>query len=382
MMVAAAVAILAGCEKGGGEAAKGGAPAAPKYESLSGDAVVMSVNGAELTKAQIEDEVDYRAALVKIARPKTSDKSLERYNAKNRHEAFDEFVSRQLLLGEAKKNGVKVDDAARTSVEGRYRKYFGRSFRDLKTFAEKKFEGTAAGAFLKACEEEMEIEAYLRQCHGAEIAVAPEEMAAARQRCVDYNARASATNRYFAALATNVLAKARAGEDFAALAAKYSFDGFEEHDIDVEHDLSEFAESPELYKAVSSLPVGEISGVLKTKGGHAIVKVLNRIPADGQERDEEAYNLIIIGFPVAVVYPVPETDEILLDLGTQKRSEVVLKTVAGLKAAADIKYPFGRGIVPPMPEKPGRAAIEKQVRRQMKDVRRKSRNKGKGQGKK
>jgi len=74
-----------------------------------------------------------------------------------------------------------------------------------------------------------------------------------------------------------ILARARAGEDFAELARRYSQDGSRKHG-----GLYPYFERGEMLKpfqeAAFSTPVGEITGIVETQFGYHIIKVLDHKP--------------------------------------------------------------------------------------------------------
>jgi parvulin-like peptidyl-prolyl isomerase len=79
------------------------------------------------------------------------------------------------------------------------------------------------------------------------------------------------------ALADKVLARARAGEDFAALAKEFSDDPGTK-DKGGELRLARGQDAPEFEGAAASLAIGQISGVVVTAYGFHILKLLERQP--------------------------------------------------------------------------------------------------------
>jgi peptidyl-prolyl cis-trans isomerase SurA len=75
-----------------------------------------------------------------------------------------------------------------------------------------------------------------------------------------------------AALAREIVEKAKAGEDFAALAKTYSSAPSRAHGGDVGQ-LSQGEINPELEKVAFALPVGAVSDPLPVEGGYRIIKV-------------------------------------------------------------------------------------------------------------
>jgi len=85
--------------------------------------------------------------------------------------------------------------------------------------------------------------------------------------------------------AGDILAKAKAGEDFAGLASQYSMDEwkFRGGDLGAVH---RGRLEPELEDAVFRLEVGQISGLIETRFGYHIVQVYEKIPPTQLSFDE------------------------------------------------------------------------------------------------
>ena len=83
-----------------------------------------------------------------------------------------------------------------------------------------------------------------------------------------------------------MLAEAKAGEDFAALAKKYSED---ESNKDKGGDLDYFGRNTmakEFEEAVFAMKPGEISGLVKTQFGYHIIKLVDQKAAATKTLDE------------------------------------------------------------------------------------------------
>jgi parvulin-like peptidyl-prolyl isomerase len=80
------------------------------------------------------------------------------------------------------------------------------------------------------------------------------------------------------ALAQDLAAKARAGEDFAALAKAHSAAPTRAHGGDV-GEIAENDMDPALRKVALALPVGGVSQPMRIEGGYRIIKVTARTPA-------------------------------------------------------------------------------------------------------
>ncbi|MGH8022626.1 MAG: peptidylprolyl isomerase [Limisphaerales bacterium] len=133
-------------------------------------------------------------------------------------------------------------------------------------------------------------------------------------------------------LAKEVLAKARAGTNFAQLAEEYSDDTTTK---DNGGDLPPFARAsadprhamvPEFEAAAFSLTNNQISDLVKTVYGYHIIQMINRIPADKLTLDDK----------------IPSTDTTVGErvkegLAQEKTQKLAPPYLAKLKKAADIK---------------------------------------------
>ncbi len=88
--------------------------------------------------------------------------------------------------------------------------------------------------------------------------------------------------------AEEVLAKLKAGGDFAALAKEYSDDPGSKDNGGVYKDTPVLSWVPEFKNAALTLPINELSGLVKTDYGYHIIKVLDRtIPKLDEVTDEQ-----------------------------------------------------------------------------------------------
>jgi peptidyl-prolyl cis-trans isomerase D len=86
-------------------------------------------------------------------------------------------------------------------------------------------------------------------------------------------------------LAESVLAKVKAGGDFAALAKQYSDDGSKDNGGDLDY-FSKGTMVPEFENAVWNLQPGQITDLVKSQFGYHIIKMTGRRPASTRTLDE------------------------------------------------------------------------------------------------
>ncbi len=250
------------------------------------DAVVARVNGVALTEGQLEGVLDEMIPRAFFHGNITRDK-----RAEYRPKALEELIKRELYYQEAKKTGIGVSEADIDKdvreIEERYkpqgglekvmkaggvtmemlRKAIGRDL-TISRFSEREIGAKAkvSDEFLKEYYEKHKTE-YLR----------PE---AVRLRMISIFVDPVANKKERAAKkkhAEEVLAKAKAGGDFAALAAKYSNDDWRVKggDFGIRH---KGQLDPEIEKAAFALKPGGISGLVETIYGYHFVKLEERLP--------------------------------------------------------------------------------------------------------
>lgn len=161
----------------------------------------------------------------------------------------------------------------------------------------------------------------------------------------EYKANAIATNRVTYALASNVLEKARSGEDFAALGRKYA--NFEPQESE-EWATFERAEidNPELRDWAFAAKTGDIGGPFDLEDGLSIVKVIGRTEgakeASMAAQEVETVCLARITFLMVVEEPEPHTREYCRATRLRlKKMRAMEKLVESLFEKYEITYPSG-----------------------------------------
>ncbi len=131
-----------------------------------------------------------------------------------------------------------------------------------------KFLGGVAESGPKVAEEE------LRQAFAAETA--GDKTASVRHILLLTQDKTEAEKAEALKKIEGLLARARAGEDFAGLAKEYSEDPGSKDNGGLYEDFGRGMMVPPFEEAAFSVPVGEISGVVETAYGYHIIKVVDR----------------------------------------------------------------------------------------------------------
>jgi len=209
--------------------------------------VLAEINGAKITLAEFNNEIGSMPA------------NYRRYINMNKKKFLDDMIVRKLLYKEAVKEGLDKDKDVLDTLEKLKTRVM------VRRVIEKVIESISVS--------DDDVKNYYEK-HKKEFAV-PEQVDAAHIliKVKDFSNK----NEDKAALkkAKDMLKKIKAGEDFTELAKKYS-DGPSKRKGG---DLGYFYRGqmvPEFEKAAFGLKVGQVSGIVKTKFGYHIIKVLGK----------------------------------------------------------------------------------------------------------
>ncbi|TZE81374.1 peptidylprolyl isomerase [Calorimonas adulescens] len=296
------------------------------------DKVVATVNGEDIKKSAFDETLNnYKKSYE--AQPNVDEKYWETESQGKKmidilkENVLDEMIYETILNQQAKKNNIDVNskefqdelkshiDSVKSAFGGdeKFKEYldsqkvseeFYTSLMRVQLLQYKLWEKTTAD--VKVTDEE--VRQYFNQ-HQADYKTQPDTVTAAHILITDK------------AKAEEVLKKAKAGEDFAALAKQYSED---EATKDNGGSLGEFTyyEQPtEISIAAFALQPGEISSLIKANDGYHIIKVSDK-----------------------KVYPVKPFDEVKAEIKdlvlSNKRDEKFSQLIEDWKTSADIKkYP-------------------------------------------
>ncbi len=226
--VTIALVALAGCQKQAGEA---------KKETKSGP-VLAEVSGTNITVDEFKKEVENLPPYLK---PMAE-------SADGKKEMLETMIIRELILQDAKKDGIENSPAVTEKLE------------DLK--------------------KRLVVEVYLKKKVDEQSKVTDEEL----QKFYDQNkdkfksgdeVKASHILLKDEKSAQDVLAKVKGGGNFEELAKKYSIDSAAAKGGDLGW-FGKEAMIPEFAKAAFALKEGETSGIVKTKFGFHIIKVTGK----------------------------------------------------------------------------------------------------------
>jgi parvulin-like peptidyl-prolyl isomerase len=244
--------------------------------------VVAKVNGQIITLSEFQSRQLEAAQAARVDAAGVG-AFLRQNNSRILQDAIDEI----LLLQKAEDAGLKPPPMYVDEVIGQIRKEHNLgSQQELEAALTR--EGLTFGELRKNIERRILREMVVRRDIEPKMTMTDAELRAEYEklRDSDYTTPAKITLQEIVvtdkaggeAFAQELAAKARAGEDFAALAKAHSSAATREHGGEV-GDVAENDMNPELRRVVLALPVGGVSQPLRIEGGYRIVKVTARAAA-------------------------------------------------------------------------------------------------------
>lgn len=153
---------------------------------------------------------------------------------------------------------------------------------------------------------------------------------------------ADATNAVLAATASNVVIRARNGEDFYRLAAQYSQDaGTDEEGFAPQTRYSDFdAERPGVKEAIMRLKVGEVTDPLDSDEGLSVYRLAEKTD---QEEGEAELRLQRISFHRMLKYDYASKETLAVDLKKQAAMAMRRTAITNMLSECEFEFPSGFG---------------------------------------
>jgi len=202
-------------------------------------------------------------------------KEIIRNNAK-------QFVEKKLLLREIKKDGFKISATKMDSLmEQQYRRQGGRE----RLMEQVQNMDVDFQTVEQQMQESVTIESYLNQKLLERTKLSDEQLleayeadktATVRHILLNTQGKSDTEKEEIRQKMTGLLERARAGEDFAALAKEYSEDPGSKENGGLYQDFARGVMVKPFEEAAFGVPVGEVSDVVETQFGYHILKIENR----------------------------------------------------------------------------------------------------------
>lgn len=307
-------------------------------EMAPGD-VIVSVNGAKLTRADYDESVKSSEYVYRLKHPESKQAELVRYVRNRALTLVPEYVTKQLLLQEAKRRALKPAPEDIVFMETMMAGIAKRKGKSVEQFLNEP--GKEQEHIRKDVKEQALIRTLRQVEFGDRLVVTDEDINKSKNLINQYNSMCEATNRLVQAQAEQVVRRLRDGADFSQVAdemtqAKKEPGGFWGEFVRAE------IEDAQLRNLAFTLPVGGISEPVDTPEGLVIIKVLERTGVDSPMAAQEAkVKLARIVFLLGEFKKMPEDKAIRTELEKRRIESLQRDWVDGLFKRARVEYPNG-----------------------------------------
>ena len=314
------------------------------YAGLKDTDILITVDGAAITKGDLENNIALRLLLHGNRRKNSmSEQEKARLELTFRSQAPAGLVHKAILEGYSSKSGLKPTDEAmrffRDKAFKMYRKSSQKTYEDLKASLPPALQGIL--------DSQIAMEALLSAVRDDEFAKRPMEIS---QETIDqrigniqkYNEIALATNALVFARATNVWEQILAGGDFTALAEKYTEDedGKGEGGEWGLFELGQLTDDAEVVKLLREMKPGDISMPIEGDNGLMIMKLENVT-----DTEPPRYEISRIFFQLPEIFDIPAAEEMMAEEIKEYKTKILEERVRDLVIKAKIEYPYGKAIL-------------------------------------
>lgn len=312
------------------------------WDAVATNEVVLIVNGSQIKKQDIVDTERFWETLFDNRRNQAKS-NRERFLENVHKNMFNEIAEHRMYLTNTNIADLVIDKQMLKRHENKMLRQFGKSKEKFSDFFQRLKSAGVSSVFEQWRDAEIKFDRYIAIAMSNETIVAEKEIDDTLAFIKRYNDIASVTNNVTLALASNLVQRARGGEDFSALARKYSA-GRENLDGGCLGACfaDEFSsESPEYWNVVGKLKPGEVSGILTTSEGYEIVKNVG----SKSFTPDEGIELARIFLRKPYFFPEQTRDEIRQDLLVDKMLAAHKKAKKLIFQTSKIEYPLGKGVI-------------------------------------
>lgn len=319
--------------------------------------VLVKFNGHELTSQDCVRFTKLRAAMYQLMKKGATQDDLEKVRKSTYSAALPYFIQNCIIRDESaafKKGHGDYADADRKAVKKWLEHEYaakGEAHRDFGSIRREIANRGLQEDFDKQIDTEIESELFLKIACSNRYPIAEYVISNVYANWKVNNFVASTTNRSILALATNVVKKIKAGEDFTALANRYTM--VQEENGDGDMGLCSAADFPgeeELWEAVKDLEPGQSTDIIDAGDSWQILKVLER---DDTNQKDPKLHLARIYFRRAWEIERPSRAEVIAALEDDRRERLLNEILTARLKNAKIEFPRGRQVFPSIaPAKP------------------------------
>lgn len=343
ILAATILAMIVGCGKKTGATAENRnlivGSEQKKIEDMKPGDVIVSVNGTQLKRAEFDDTLDVWELIYRLMNPVCKERDAKDYRLSRSRSFVPEYVTKQLLVQEARRRGLKATPEKVDMMENimaNVAKREGKTAEQFLTSLGRK------GDLLRQDMKEQALIQTLRQVEfGEKLTITQEDIKKVEKGCKKYNDMCEATNRLVQAHAEKVVARLRAGADFSQVAKEVSQVKDGEGGFWGEFGRAEIDDAQIRHEAFT-LPVGEFSKPIDTADGLVIIKVLERVGVDSPAATLSAkVKLARILFLLTEFKQLPDEKVIRSEVEKSRLESLQRNWLTGMLKRARVEYPNG-----------------------------------------
>lgn len=299
--------------------------------------LIVTINGREIRRSDAARNVEMMVLLNRNKNQKLSDNQVGDFRKRLAKGMPEILAVRALLETKLMATNILCPEKIKTRIERRYLENFGAPKQEFKGLLDLVGRAGFQNEFSRNFEFDMRMESLLETVYSNEVHASENDLKQARMKDEAYNATAMATNAFMLVTASNLVARARAGEDFTTLADKYSQDNEENpHGSLGDCDENDFADEPGLWKQIKRTPVGGVTDVIETSDGYCIYKVIAHHTAEESSSETDALQLSRIYLPRAYVIEEKPEDEFREEVEDIKRERFVNGLISRLRKESTV----------------------------------------------
>jgi len=247
------------------------------------DRIVAVVNDDIITQSELEESM---LPFVADYRVRYGEEELEEKIDEARRDALNRLIEEKLILQEAKRRGVQVDDA---EIEKRIEIVKSRFGNEEEFYEAIRQSGVTLAKLKEKYREQIMMKNLVTGIISSEVSISPSQIAAyyygnpqefslpprVRFQVLLLKPDDERSAEETEALSIQVLDRVKAGDDFSLLVEEYSQGPNTDKGGDMGY-MTEGSMIKEIEDELAKLKPGEISGIIKTSAGFYIIKVTER----------------------------------------------------------------------------------------------------------
>ena len=302
--------------------------------------VLVSVNGVDLKRKAFDAILERMERTFQAVQPNARVADVVNYRKKREKSLVGEFVTKQLLLQEARRRNLVPSPESKAKTEAILAK---RAKMEKKTPDEylRSVGKEVASEILADLEEQALILEIRKNEFGDRLTVTAEDLQKVRDLVAGYNRMCEATNALVKARGVAICERLRNGEDFATVANAVTEYRDEDGGVWGEFARAEIDDA-NVRNAAFTLPVGAVSDPIDTEEGLVIIKVFDRKGVDAaMAKISATVRLGRIVLLLGESKTVPDEATLRKELEQERLEKLQGDWLRSLRQQAHIEYPNG-----------------------------------------